>query len=78
MRALSVEQELVLLRDQIAKIRAAGCPETYRLPERGWLLVYEALVRVTATNRDAGVQTGRKRVREYRRAEPGHSSSATT
>ena len=47
MRELSLDQELVLLRDQIAKIRAAGCPETYRLPERGWLLVHQALIRAT-------------------------------
>lgn len=47
MRELSFEQELVSLRDQIARIRSTGCPETYRLPERGWLLVHQALIRAT-------------------------------
>lgn len=48
MRELSFEQELALLRDHVSKIRAAGCPETYRLPERAWELVYEALVIATS------------------------------
>ena len=47
MREMSLEQELVFLRDQVAKIRSAGCPETFRLPERGWLLVHQALIRAS-------------------------------
>lgn len=62
MRELSLEQELALLRDQVFKIRAAGCPETYRLPERAWLLVHQALVIATSAAgtdalRDAAVVT---------------------
>jgi hypothetical protein len=51
---MSIDQEMALLRDQIAKICAAGCPETYRLPERGWLLVHEALRKVTDCEASSG------------------------
>jgi hypothetical protein len=47
MRELSAEQEMALLRDQIARICEAGCPETYRLPERAWRLVHQALSEAT-------------------------------
>lgn len=53
MRALSANQEMALLRDQIARICAAGCPETTRLPERAWLLVHKALELATAEERAA-------------------------
>lgn len=56
MRDLSVDQELALLRDQVAKIRAAGCPETYRLPERAWQLVHQALVIATSSADAATLQ----------------------
>ena len=62
MREMSIDQEMALLRDQIAKICAAGCPETYRLPERGWLLVHEALRKVTERelSDDRGGQEARR------------------
>ena len=53
MRELSASQEMALLRDQIAKICAAGCPDTTRLPERAWLLVHRALELATAEDRAA-------------------------
>jgi hypothetical protein len=67
MRELSPAQEMALLRDQVARICAAGCPETYRLPERGWLLVHKALELAAAEAQSAPDRTvgGERRERPH-------------
>lgn len=47
MRKPTPEQDMIALRDHVARVLAAGCPETTRLPERAWVLVHEALVLAT-------------------------------
>jgi hypothetical protein len=51
MRQPTPEQEMIALRDHVASILAAGCPETTRLPERAWMLVHQALAAAALAQR---------------------------
>lgn len=48
MRQPTPDQEMIALRDHLARIIAAGCPETTRLTEHAWALVLQALARATS------------------------------
>lgn len=47
MRQPTPTQEMIALRDHLARILAAGCPETTRLSEHAWTLVHQALAAAT-------------------------------